>query len=279
MKALVSLVIAAVLIGGVYLATTSGCGARAEVAKDKVIEKIDKLLGKLDVQQKEVQMQFDELTTDTRKLKDDRIRAQVKLEQINKEKTQLVERLAKIDSGLKKLQPMLKAAQENGEYKEGDKTFTVEQLKAIADGTLGERKTIQSKLDGRIKTLVAAYAKNFDFLTKQATAADEQLKKLGDRIEEIKAKKSAIDAVKEASLLAGPSQSITDKFDKLNSDVDALFTEVESTMRIEEAKLDEQLAEMDSSSVSIDELLKDDTDVSGTLSEIDKILGDGSSDK
>ena len=43
MKALVSLVLAVGIIGGVYLATTSGCGARAQVAGDKILDMIDSL--------------------------------------------------------------------------------------------------------------------------------------------------------------------------------------------------------------------------------------------
>lgn len=279
MKALFSLLCVAALVGGVYLLSTGGCGARGAVARDKVVDQIDALLGKLNVQQKEVEIQFDKLTADTRKLQESKIRAQVNLETITNDKKAKNEKLASIDSGLKRLQPMLVAAQATGETIEGGKTFTIEQLKTIADSAIKERKGIVSELDGRVKTLEAAWTKNLDFLTKQDSSAGDQLATLDKRIEEIKAKKSSIDAVREASLIAGPNESINDKFEKLNSDVDKLFVEVETSMRVEEAKLDEQLANMESSSMSIEELLKDDTDVSGTLGEIDAILGGGSTDK
>ena len=61
MKALVSLVLAVALIAGIYIASTSGCGARAQVAGDKLLKKIDGWLGELDVKRKKIQNKIEEL--------------------------------------------------------------------------------------------------------------------------------------------------------------------------------------------------------------------------
>ena len=55
--------------------------------------------------------------------------------------------------------------------------------------------------------------------------------------------------------------------------VDELLINIDTEFAIEEAKLDERTAEVDlESSMSLDELLDDKTDVSNTLSDIDKLL-------
>ena len=61
MKALVSLICIAVLIGGVYMISTGGCTPQAQVAGDKVMEKINSWLGELDVKRKEISIEIDKL--------------------------------------------------------------------------------------------------------------------------------------------------------------------------------------------------------------------------
>ena len=183
-----------------------------------------------------------------------------------------------IDANLKKLQPMLEAAKDSGSFtaESSEKEISLETLKNIADTELKKRKAIKRKLEGKLSTLLAAYTKNLDFLSKQATLADKELKNLDEKIADIDAQMDSIAAVKEASLLAGPGESIADQFEDLNKKTDALLGEVKVEMRIEDAKIDDRIAEMDSEDVSIEDLLKDDTDISGTLSEIDAILNGGS---
>ena len=58
--------------------------------------------------------------------------------------------------------------------------------------------------------------------------------------------------------------------------VDELLVIIDTEWAIEEAKLDERIAEVEQESlVSLEELLDDRTDISGTMSEIDKLLEEG----
>ena len=116
------------------------------------------------------------------------------------------------------------------------------------------------------------YSKSLTVLTKNEQVSGEQLETLENQIEEIKAKKMALDAMKEASTIAGTESSISDKFDDLTKDVDTLLNEVEVQMAVETEKVDERLAES-ASDLSVDEILGDDSNADDTLSEIDAILG------
>ncbi len=86
--------------------------------------------------------------------------------------------------------------------------------------------------------------------------------------------------MKEAATIAGPGASISDKFNELTADVDELLVNIDTEWAIEEAKLDERIADVQTDSlVTLEELLDDKTDISSTMSEIDKLLNeDGTSD-
>ncbi|MDB4539805.1 hypothetical protein N9231_05235, partial [Saprospiraceae bacterium] len=89
-------------------------------------------------------------------------------------------------------------------------------------------------------------------------------------------KKSALDAMKEAATIAGPGASISDKFNELTADVDELLVNIDTELKIEETKIDERIAEVQTDNlVTLEELLDDKTDISSTMSEIDKLLGEG----
>ena len=103
--------------------------------------------------------------------------------------------------------------------------------------------------------------------------SEKQLKKLDDQIEEIKAKKSALDAMKEASTIAGSEASISDKFDDLTKDVDNLLTEVDVKIAVETEKVDDRMA-TEGSDVTLDEILGSPESTTDDLTaEIDAILG------
>jgi hypothetical protein len=53
MKKIVAVSVCGLLLIGLV---TGGCGARTEVAKEKALEKIDSLLGSMDVKRKEIEL-------------------------------------------------------------------------------------------------------------------------------------------------------------------------------------------------------------------------------
>lgn len=262
----------AFLVVGIAIGAYVGCGPRVGVAKDKAIEQIDKLLGPLNVAQKDVEQKYDELKKASSEVRNKRIEAEVRLKALNAKQSDLEKNKAKIVADLSKLKDMLSEAESSGSVKRGDKEISVEQLKSLADQTARRFRSVKDSLT-KNNVITAAWTKNLSVLKKQDDTSADQLKKLENQLDEIRSKKSALDAMKEAASIAGPSTSISDKFDELTKGVDELLVNIDTEFAIEEAKIDERMAEMqEASDLTLDELLDDQTDVSSTISELDEIL-------
>jgi hypothetical protein len=260
------------LVAAVAVVSYVGCGPRVGVAKDAAIKKIDELLGPLNVKQKEVEMAYDKLKNATGDLRNKRIEAQVRLKGLNAKKIGYDTEKAKQVSDLTKLRQMLSDAESTGSITRGDKEIPIAQLKTLADGTAKKMRLLKDHVT-KNDVIAAAWAKNLELLKKNDETSSTQLNKLEGQLDQIRSKKSALDAMKEAATIAGPGTSISDKFNDLTASVDELLVNIDTEFAIEEAKLDERIAEVDlGSSLSIEELLDDKTDVSSTLSEIDALL-------
>ncbi|QEG22764.1 coiled-coil domain-containing protein [Mariniblastus fucicola] len=263
---------AGLLLVAIVVGAYVGCGPRMAVAGKKMLDQIDGVLGKLNVQLEKVEQAHAKLTKETEAMREKRIGAQYKLERLQEQKKDLEENIASYKKDLGRLRDYMKEASESGTVTINDKEHSVETLEALAQSTLKKLKSAQTTLDTRIKTLTDAYSKSLAVLKSNVDVSKQQLKKLDDQIEEIKAKKSALDAMKEASTIAGTEASISDKFNDLTKDVDDLLTEVDVKIAVESEKVDERLAQSDSD-VTLDEILGDDSSADDTISEIDAILG------
>ncbi len=263
---------AGLLIVAIVVGAYVGCGPRMAVAGKKMLDQIDGVLGKLNVQLEKVEQAHAKLSTETEAMHEKRITAQYKLEKLQAEGANLESKVASYKKDLGRLGDLIREGATDGKVTTNGKEVSVETLKALAQSTLKKLKATQTKLDTRIKTLTDAYTKSLVVLKNNEEVSKTQLKKLDDQIEEIKAKKSALDAMKEASTIAGSEASISDKFNDLTKDVDNLLTEVDVKIAVETEKVDERMANADSD-VSLDEILGSDSSTDDTLSEIDAILG------
>ncbi len=273
-KFIVAAVLLAALVIGLSMA---GCGPRAGVAADKIMDKIDKVLGELDVKQKDIQIKYAELEKATEAVRDQRIETQVRLERIEIEKTGYEAAKAKIENNLKELMPRIEEAKQSEDktyVNDNDKAFTLEQLATLADSMMNEHSQIESQLTSRVKTLYDVLSRNMTLLTNQEKVATDNLKQLKLRLEEINQKKAAIDAIKEASEFAGPSTSINEKFDALNKDVEDLLTDMEVTYRKEEIEISDVMNQAGATSIEMDDVLEGSADgADDTLDRMKAILG------
>ena len=263
------------LVVAIAIGAYVGCGPRMGVAKDRVIAKIDEMLGKLDVKLKKVEMAYADVESSTEGLRESRIKAKVNLEKLQADAKKLEDEKGKLIGELKKVLPLLKDAQESGSTDYNGTTITLEKLKGFADVKKNRLTSINDQLGNRIKTLTNAYAKSLEAIKKNENTSKSQLAQLTNQIDEIKSKKSALDAMKEASSIVAPGVSLSDKFDELTKDVDDLLVDVDVQMQTEMEKIDERAAELDSSTTSLEELLNDKTDASGTVSDIEALLNEG----
>ncbi len=260
------------LVVGVVVGTYIGCGPRMGVAKDAAVKKIDDLLGPLNVKQKEVEMAYDKLKNASGGLRDKRIEAQVRLKALNEKKAETAKEKAKLVGDLTKLRQYLSDAEASGSITVGDKEVSIEKLKSAADQTTKKLRLVKDQI-AKNDVIAAAWAKNLDVLKKNEDTSEAQLARLDSQLDEIRSKKSALDAMKEAATIAGPGASISDKFNELNASVEELMINIDTEFAIEEAKLDDRIVELEqANTLSLEELLSDKPDVSVTLSEIDDLL-------
>ena len=121
-----------------------GCGARGEVAKEKLLARIDSLLGEMDVKRKEISLSVTALKDGIDGLRRAKIKAQVKQDQIKRLGTPLEEKRNSIDTTLIQLRDYLAS----GEAVEiGGKTYSPSELTAMADKVLAARKEIVIQIE------------------------------------------------------------------------------------------------------------------------------------
>lgn len=264
---------APLVVGLVSLALlgTSGCGARAEVAKDKVLAQLDKVLGELNVKEKQIDLKRKELNTEMQVVREKKFNAAVRLELLTKRQETSKQELEKLKAGLGRVQPMMEKAKTDGKVELNGKDVSADELNRMATDLINRVKSKESEI-GSQQTSIDALDRSAKFLAGQEKAAVDMLGKLDLKISEIKDKKIAIDAVKSATSMVGNDTSINDKISSLSKEIDNMFVDVETAMRVEEQKLED----LKSQTSSADELLTETgSDIDATMSEIDAILGKG----
>jgi chromosome segregation ATPase len=273
-----NLFIGLILIGGLGTALWFGCNgtaARVGVAKDNVIKQIDKVLGELNVKRKEVQIAFDKIEDAYHGLREKRIEAKILNDRFAKDTIELEKSHDVLRDNLEKLKPLLEEAQASGKVERNGKEVSIGELKALATKTINEMKRNQELLAHKKRMANIATA-NLKTLTANEATSKTQLERLRSDLEEIDSKKDMLDSMKtDTSLFTGTGTSINDEFEKLSKDVQSLMDKVDTQVAVEEAKLEDRISDIEATPATVEELFKDDTDVSGTISEIDAMLKGG----
>src|SRR5260370_13481639 len=98
-----------ILAGGLSAALCfiPGCGAKVEVAKEKLLKEIDGLLGEVEVQRKEVELGITKMGQAPDELGKNRINCQVRAERLEKQIKAVEERIAEVDASLRTLRDYL----------------------------------------------------------------------------------------------------------------------------------------------------------------------------
>lgn len=276
MKAFASLILMISLLAGVYVATTTtGCGARAQVAGDKVMDKIDKWLGELDVKRKEIANSIDELENAVDRTHKAKVSAEVRLEEIDKKAKPIQKRIDGIKVYLAEINPHLTATEE---VVIQGKTMSPEQIKKTAATLLDAYETSNQEM-GALNATQETYKRTFDLLSREHEVSSKQMATLKKKLDEIDIKKKALDDMKTAQTILGESGSISDKFSDLEVEINDLFIEVETEMRVESGKVAQREAALENSSDAIDKILNDMESADKTQARIDAILGNSADDK
>ncbi len=260
------IVIAALLVGVVGIAIY-GCGPRAQVAKDAIIDKLDKALGELNVKRKKIEMKQNELRNKLDALKKSRYLSEAKLDLMKEKRDKSQSALDSIMGKVEDVKALVSEAQasDTKTIERNDKTYTADQIAATAQQVAGSAKAEQTKLAG-FKASYEAMEKAVSVLKSQETTAVKLMADLEQKVSEIDAKKIAVDAVKEASSITG-GESIGDDFAALQKEIEDLGVNVDAALKMETDKM----TELDSANSLADEILSEAT---GGLDNAEKMLDD-----
>jgi len=243
--------------------------ARVKVAEDKIKEKVDSILGTMDVKRKEIELAVNGLKEGIDGLRRAKIKAQVSEEQIQRQARPQEDRLAQMDEALKTLRGHLETAQP---VEIAGKTYTPEGLKRMADRVLEARKTCSQQLEG-LHDAQVRLQKVVSTLERKQREAESRLTAVEGQIAAIDANRIALTAMQQSAQVMGEDDgNLAKSLDRLQTKVNDLFADVEAELRFQ----DEKWAETETATKEIDLVeavvgrLQKPPD---TVVEIDRILG------
>jgi chromosome segregation ATPase len=249
------------------LACTYGCGARLEVAKDKIGAKIDALLGTLDVQRKEIEIGVNGLKEGIDGLRKAKIRAQVSGDQIQRQAKPHEERLASMDTALKTLRGHLEAAKP---VEIAGQTYSPAELNELADRVIQARKVSVGQLDG-LHEAQGRLQKVVTTLERKQQEVQNRLAAIEGEVAIIDSNRIALTAMQRSAEVMGESDgSLAKSLDHLQTKVNSLFADVEVELRCEDERWGDVAAkEID----SVDGMVARFQKPQDKIAEIDHILG------
>jgi predicted nucleic acid-binding Zn-ribbon protein len=242
---------------------TAGCDARTQVARDKALEKIDSLLGSMDVKRKEIESSVDALKEGLVGFRKAKITAHVQLDQINWKAHPVEDRLAVIDDTLKTLRDQLKSGTA---VEIAGRTYSQDELKAMASQVVAERKGAAEKL-GVLRDSVTRLKKVVATLERKQWDYEQQMSAIESRVAVIDASRTALEAMKEAAqAMYGGDEGFVRSVERLEERVSDLYSEVETELIVEDAKWDE---------ATMDKFLVDLQKPTDTIDDINKVQAKG----
>ncbi len=239
---------AGLLIVAIVVGAYVGCGPRAQVAGEKILGKIDDMLGTLDVKLKEVKMAHASLKKGAEENYVMRQKSAYKVEDLEEKQKEVEAKIAKQSSDLERVIGML----EDGSL--ADDKEKKNELTAFAESRAKSLTALKTQLEASIKPLLASHKKALSLQLKNEKASKAQLAKLETKISQIEAEKVRLDTMKQTQAIVGSSESISDKFADLEKSVADLLIETKARGDIEEEKVDDRLATIDED-VSLDDIL------------------------
>ena len=258
----------AVVCGVLATALLYGCGARVEVAKDRLREKIDSLLGSMDVKRKEIEISVTGLKEGISGLTRAKIKAQVCNDQIGRQARPQEEKLAGMDAALKTLRGHLESAKP---VEIAGKTYSPAELKELTDRVLAARKACAGQVEafhesqGRLQKVVAT-------LDRKLQESQRRLTDIEGQVAVIDSNRIALTAMQRSAEVMGEADaSLAKSLDNLQDKVNGLYADVETELRCEDEKWGDEAATKEiNSAEAVVARLQTPHD---TVGEIDRLLG------
>ncbi len=252
--------------GGVFW--FDGFGHRGEVAKKKVLDQIDDMLGKMEVQKAEIDTGLKSAKQAVGEIRRAKHQAQAQLDLIDEKVRPHQEKMTRCDDSLAKLRDVINAGTP-ADF--AGKTYSVAELKGMAGQILQARKECEEKIKGfdtaraNMRNVVATISKKQEDLEVRIVRLDSMHAKLDAEL-------SAARAMKKASAAMGDSSAtLGENLDELEKKMAVLSGDVRAELAGESEKLTTTGADRTMSEV--DAFLKASQTPGDPVAEIDRILG------
>jgi phage shock protein A/cell division septum initiation protein DivIVA len=225
------IVLIVVVCGALLIGLVHGCGARVEVAKDKIQAKIDSLLGSMDVKRKEIEISVTGLKEGINGLRKAKIKAQVCADQISRQAKPQEEKLASMDAALQTLRGHLEATKP---VEIAGKTYTPQELSDLAGRMLMARKACTVQLTG-FHDSQARLGKVVDALERKQQDAERRLADIEGQLAVIDSNRIALTAMQRSAEVMGETDgNLGANLNRLQEKVTSLYGDVEAELRCED---------------------------------------------
>ena len=254
-----------VVFGLVTSATMSGCGIRAEIAKEKVIERIDSMLGNMDVQRREIEVSvdaFEDALLDLRKAK---VKAQVKRDQISRKISLSDNSIARHDNALRQMKLQLTSA---SDVRNNERSYSKSELGEMTRRVIQEREVSAAQRDGFLQA-ERCLGNVVAMLDSKQTEYQCKLLAIEHQLSIIDSNWIALKAMQDAAkTMDVTNESFAKNVAKLEEKVGNLYAEIEAELLVEDVRW-----QRDGVLESVDQIVASMASADDLVGEIDSILG------
>lgn len=249
-------------------------GARGKVAKDKLLDKIDSVLGKDEIKRKEIAEGIEGYEKAVRTLTKAKVRATVEAEEVAKEVKANEIKLKESTEALAQLNTHLKKFETEAKYSVtvGSKTYTkAEDLDKMAKTVLEHCKTLKKQTE-TLQQRLENYQQIATTMTTRADEAKTKLQALKDELKDLDANIAQAKAYREAATaLRETDKTFGENVQDLETKIKDLKTSVKTSVRLEEGELKSLTSPADDIPDAA-KIIKE-ANSKSTISEIDSFLG------
>ena len=271
MTRLLSVLALVAVVAVVGIVAGGGCGARVQVAADKILAKIDEALDELDVKRKKIEIKQKEIREQMEDVKTSLYRAKGSLKNV-KGKVETAEAAKKkIEGQIKQLQGLVSEAK-NSATKSVDingKTFTGAELDNMAQEIASAYKKEKIRIEG-YNSSISALEDSVTFLDQQDKTSRKLMGDLDLSLEMIDTKRDSLKTVRKNALLSGENKSLTENLASLEKEVEELSIDVDVDFQMEKDRMDE----IGSQTSDVDDILQGGGGLDATEDLLNGLLGD-----
>lgn len=261
------------VIGGLVVAIAAvaiiGCGPRAKVAGQKIMDKIDAALGELDIKRQSIADKMKEVQGQMDQVKKGLYSTEARLEVLGRKKTKSEEVITDIKSKLIEMDKLVNEVNESEDKSivRNDKTYTAQEVDNAAKQIIKDFELEQTKLGG-LNTAYEALKDSVSFLKDQKEKSTALMTELEQKLAVIDSKQDALDTVRKNTILAGNNDSISESLAKLSEEIEELEIGVTADWNIQKDKMDE----ISNKSTDIDDMLSTPDNLESTSAKIQELL-------